>query len=287
MPRFAANLSWLYAELPWPERFAAAAADGFTAVEILSSYAWPIDTLKAWLSAHAFQLVLINAPPGGTDAASIAAAWASPLKGTACVPGREAEFDAGITLALQYAAALGCPRIHVMAGVLPDGVDRAAAQTTYIDNLRRAAAEADGAGIDLMIEPINLRDIPGFFLNRQDHAHELIDAIGSTRVKVQLDLYHCQIVEGDLAMTLRRHLPTGRIGHVQIAGVPGRNEPDLGEVNYPYLFALLDELGFDGWVGCEYRPVRGAAVNATTDGLGWLRAQFALNPFTPRIETSG
>jgi len=271
MPQFAANLSWMYTELPMEQRFAAAARDGFTAVEILSPYVWTPQALKAILQRNDLQLVLFNAPPGGVDPAGIEKAWASSQKGTACLPGREAEFRAGIAIALEYAQVLGCPRIHVMAGVLPAGMEREAVQPTYVNNLREAAARAAEVGVDLLIEPINTRDIPRFFLNRQDHAHEIVREVGAANVKVQMDLYHCQIVEGDLAMKLRKYLPAGHVGHIQIAGVPGRNEPDVGEINYPYLFALLDELGYDGWVGCEYRPLRGAQANATSDGLGWLK----------------
>lgn len=280
MPRFAANLNWLYAELPFQHRFEAAARDGFKAVEIMSPYSWPAVELKALLRVNGLQLVLINAPPGGTDAASIEAAWASPQKGTACLPGHEAEFVAGFTLALDYAQQLDCPRIHVMAGVLPGGLARDAAQAVYAGNLRQAAAQAAAVGVDVLIEPINTRDIPGYFLNRQDQAHAILDEVGATNLKVQMDLYHCQVVEGDLAMKLRRYVPTGRVGHIQIAGAPGRNEPDVGEINYPYLFALLDELGYGGWVGCEYKPARGLAPGATSSGLGWLaHASRALPPF--------
>ena len=270
MPQFAANLNWLYTELPFSERFAAAARDGFKAVELMSPYRWPAAELKALLAANGLELVLLNTPPGGTDAASIEAAWASPQRGTACLPGHEVQFHAGIALALDYAQALGCPRIHVMAGVLPDGVEREAVQPLYVGNLRQAAVQAARAGVDLLIEPINTRDIARYFLNRQDHAHEIIRLVGADNLKVQMDLYHCQVVEGDVAMKLRRYLPTGRIGHIQIAGVPGRAEPDVGEINYPFLFALLDELGYSGWVGCEYRPARGLAPGATSSGLGWL-----------------
>lgn len=273
MPQFAANLSWLYTDLPLTERFAAAARDGFKAVEILSPYSWPAAHLKALLAANDLQLVLINAPPGGTDAASIERAWAGPQKGTACLPGHEAEFSAGLALALDYARALACPRIHVMAGVLPEGVEREAAQATYVSNLRLAATQAARAGIEVLIEPINTRDIPGYFLNRQDHAHDTLEQVGTPGIKVQMDLYHCQITEGDLAMKLRRYLPTGNVGHIQIAGVPERHEPDRGEINYPCLFALLDELGYHGWVGCEYRPALGPQAGATSAGLGWLHAQ--------------
>lgn len=271
MPQFAANLSWMYTELPMEQRFAAAARDGFTAVEILSPYAWAPRELKAILQRHGQQLVLFNAPPGGVDVASIEKAWASAQKGTACLPGHEAEFRAGIAIALNYAQALGCPRIHVMAGILPEGMERETVQPTYVSNLREAAVLAAKVGVDLLIEPINTRDIPRFFLNRQDHAHEIIREVGAANVKVQMDLYHCQVVEGDLAMKLRKYLPTGHVGHLQIAGAPGRNEPDVGEINYPYLLALIDELGYSGWVGCEYRPLRGAEAGATPDGLGWLK----------------
>ena len=285
MPKFAANLNWLYTELPFQERFEAAARDGFQGVEIMSPYAWPAAELKSLLTANGLQLVLINTPPGGTDAASIELAWASPdQKGTACLPGHEAEFRAGFSLALDYAQTLDCPCIHVMAGVLPEGVERESVQSIYVANLRHAAAQAAQAGRDVLIEPINTRDIPRYFLNRQDHAHEIIREAGAGNLKVQMDLYHCQVVEGDLAMKLRRYLPTGRIGHIQIAGAPGRNEPDAGEINYPYLFALLDELGYGGWVGCEYRPGRGAEAGATSAGLGWLAEARRV---MPHGETSG
>lgn len=272
MPRFAANLSWMYAELPYAERFAAAAADGFKAVEVLSPYAWPAEELRATVQTYGLELVLFNAPPGGSDAASIERAWASPQKGTACLPGHEAEFEAGIALALDYAKVLGCTRMHVMAGVVPKGVERETLQPTYIRNLRNAAAQAATSGVDLLIEPINTRDVPRFFLNRQDHAHEIIGEVGAPNLKLQMDLYHCQVVEGDVAMKLRRYIPTGLVGHIQIAGAPGRSEPDVGEINYPYLFSVLDELGYTGWIGGEYKPARGMQPGATSAGLGWLRA---------------
>lgn len=272
MPRFAANLSMLYPELPFIDRFAAAARDGFKAVEYLFPYAFPAEQLREQLQANGLQQVLFNAPPGGTDAASIAHAWdVAGMRGTASLPGREAEFRTGVELALQYAAMLDCPRIHLMAGLLPAGADRAAHRAVYVSNLRWAAAQAAAAGRDVLIEPINTRDIPGFFLNRQDEAHAVIAEVGAANLKVQMDLYHLQIVEGDVAMKLRQYLPTGRVGHLQIAGVPQRHEPDLGELNHPYLFSVIDELGFDGWIGCEYRPARGPVANGTSDGLGWLR----------------
>jgi hydroxypyruvate isomerase len=188
---------------------------------------------------------------------------------------REAEFRAGVLLALRYATALACPRIHLMAGLLPTGVSHEEAHATYVANLRWAAAQAARQGCDVLIEPINARDMPGFFLNRQAQAHAVLAQVGADNLKVQLDLYHCQISEGDVAMTLRRDLPTGRVGHIQIAGVPQRHEPDVGELNYAYLFEVLDDVAaachWQGWVGCEYRPARGAVAGGTSAGLGWMR----------------
>jgi 2-dehydrotetronate isomerase len=264
MPRFAANLSMLYPEHDFLDRFAAAAADGFTAVEYLFPYAWPAAELVARLRAHGLQQVLFNAAPGDWDAGE---------RGLACLPGREPEFRGALLKALEYADALACPRLHVMAGLAPEGVERARLQATYEANLAWAAAEAAKAGRDVLIEPINTRDIPRFFLNRQDEAHRTVLAVGAPNLKVQMDLYHCQIVEGDVATKLRQHLPGGRVGHLQIAGVPMRHEPDLGELNYGYLFDVIDETGWDGWVGCEYRPAHGTAPGGTSAGLGWWRAR--------------
>ena len=276
MPRFAANLSMMYPDLPFLDRFEAAAKDGFTAVEYLFPYAFAKEELVERLQANNLQQVLFNAPPGGTDAASIDRAWNGGDKGITCIPGREDEFRAGVALALDYAQALGCPRIHLMAGLLPAGVSREAAQRTYVANLRWAAAEAARHGRDVLIEPINTRDIPGFFLNRQDQAHTLVAEVGAANLKVQMDLYHCQIVEGDVAMKIRQYLPTGRVGHFQIAGVPERHEPDIGELNYPYLFKVIDEVtaqcGWDGWIGCEYKPKRGGEPGGTSAGMGWFAA---------------
>jgi len=210
------------------------------------------------------QQVLFNMPPGD---------WNAGERGMACLPGREGEFREGVVRALGYAQALACPRVHVMAGLVPAGQERESLRATYVANLRWAARQAAAQGVSLMIEPINTRDIPGFFLNRQDHAHELIAEIGEPNVQVQMDLYHCQIVEGDVAMKIRQYLPTGRVGHFQIAGVPQRHEPDVGELNYGYLFQVIDEVsaqcGWQGWVGCEYRPARGAEPGGTTAGLAW------------------
>jgi hydroxypyruvate isomerase len=255
MPRFAANLSMLYTEHAFVDRFGAAAADGFTAVEYLFPYEHPAAELAARLQTHGLQQVLFNAPPGD---------WAHSERGLACLPGREAEFRRGVEQALTYAAALQCPRIHLMAGLAPAGVERAKLQDTYVANLAWAAAQT--REIDFLIEPINPRDIPRFFLNRQDHAHEIVAAVGAPNLKVQMDLYHCQVVEGDLAKKIEAYLPSGRVGHFQIAGVPERHEPDIGELNYPYLFELIDRLGYTGHIGCEYRP-RGA----TSAGLGWFQ----------------
>ena len=266
MPRFAANLSMLYPEHAFLDRFEAAARDGFQAVEYLFPYDHEPKELAARLKAHGLQQVLFNAPPGN---------WDGGERGLACLPGREEEFRAGIAKALRYAEALACPRVHVMAGLVPEGQERAELRPTYVANVRWAAVEAAKQGVNLLLEPINTRDIPRFFLNRQDHAHELLGEIGAVNVQVQMDLYHCQIVEGDVAMKIRQYLPTGRVGHFQIAGVPQRHEPDLGELNHEYLFGVIDEVsaacGWDGWVGCEYRPARGTQPGGTSQGLEWFR----------------
>jgi len=274
MPRFAANLSMMYTELPFLERFGAAAKDGFQAVEYLFPYAWPAQELAVRLQAHGLAQVLFNAPPGGTTAESIGAAWDQGARGTAAVPGREAEFRDGVLRALDYAAALDCPRIHLMAGLIGPADSRERAEATYRENLRWAAAEAAKAKREVLIEPINVRDVPGFFLNRQAQAHATVQAVGAPNLKVQMDLYHCQIVEGDVAMKIREYLPTGRVGHFQIAGVPQRHEPDIGELHHPYLFDVIDEVaaacGWQGWIGCEYRPRGG-----TSEGLGWAKDWLA------------
>lgn len=258
MPRFAANLSMMYVEHPFLDRFAAAAADGFRAVEYLFPYDYPAETLAAKLAEHGLQQVLFNAPPGD---------FAGGERGIAALPGREAEFRSGIARALDYAAALACPRLHVMAGLVPAASSRTALRPLYLANLAWAAQRAADANVDVLIEPINTRDIPGYLLNRQDDAHAVLAEVGAPNLEVQMDLYHCQIVEGDVATKLRAWLPSGKVGHLQIAGVPERHEPDRGEVNYAYLFEVIDELGWGGWIGCEYRPAA-----ATSAGLGWLRA---------------
>jgi hydroxypyruvate isomerase len=254
MPKFAANLSMMFTEVPFLERFGAAANAGFRAVEFLFPYAYAAADIARELRAHRLTNVLFNLPPGD---------WAAGERGIASIPGRETEFRQGVTDALGYARTLGTPRVHVTAGLLPAGASRAAHRAAYVTNLAYAAQEAARDGIEILIEPINTRDIPGYFLNTQAEAHAIREEVGAANLKVQMDLYHVQIVEGDVAVKLRRYLP--HVGHIQIAGVPDRHEPDTGELSYPYLFRLLDELGYEGWVGCEYRP-----ANGTLAGLGWM-----------------
>jgi hydroxypyruvate isomerase len=184
----------------------------------------------------------------------------------------EHAFRLGVEKALHYAQALRCPRIHVMAGLVPQGADAAQLLATYTANLAWAADLAAAQGCEVLIEPINLRDMPGYYLHHQQQAHAVLEAVGAPNLKVQMDLYHCQIMEGDLVAKLQRYLPTGAVAHVQIAGVPLRHEPDSGELNYPYLFDTLDALGYGGWVGCEYRPRLGGQAGGTSAGLGWLRS---------------
>lgn len=274
MPRFAANLSMMYPDMPFLERFAAAAQDGFTAVEYLFPYAFPAAELAAHLKANGLQQVLFNTPSGGLDTASFDAAWAQGSRGTASVPGREAEFRAGFAAALTYATALDCPRVHAMVGLRAPGTDAALHDQTLVANLKWAAALAAQDGRDVLIEPINTRSVPGFHLNRQDDAHRIVQAVGADNVKVQMDLFHCQIVEGDLSANIAKYLPTGRVGHFQIADVPDRHEPGTGEVNWPHIFKTIDrvaaECGWDGWIGCEYNPADTTA-GGTSRGLQWLR----------------
>ncbi len=297
MPRFAANLTLMYTELPFLDRFEAAARDGFKAVEFLFPYEHDASELAARLRDHGLSQVLFNAPPGGTDRDSIAQAWQQATRGTAILPDRQAEFRAGVELALRYADALDCPRIHTMAGLVPEAhrgpvsgpIELATSsdlagqpgplRDTYIANLRWAARLAAQSGRDVLIEPINTRDIPHFFLNRQAQAHAIIAEVGEPNLKVQMDLYHCQIVEGDVASKIRAYLPTGRVGHFQIAGVPQRHEPDIGELHHPHLFALIDQIsaecGWSGWIGCEYRPVLGGQPGGTSKGLSWFQSATA------------
>ena len=255
MPKFAANLSLMYNEYDFLDRFAAAARDGFTGVEFLFPYSFVVGDIQARLKDNGLTQALFNCPPGD---------WAAGERGIASLPGREEEFKRGIERALGYAHVLGNTRLHVMAGISQPGQDRGRHLEVYLRNLSYAAQQAASHGITILIEPINTRDMPGYFLNRQDDAHAICGEVAAPNLKVQFDIYHCQIVEGDVAMKMRRDI--AGIGHIQIAGVPERHEPDIGELNYPYLFNLMDKLGYDGWVGCEYRPKAG-----TSEGLGWMK----------------
>ncbi|WKK17313.1 hydroxypyruvate isomerase family protein [Achromobacter insolitus] len=259
MPRLAANLTMMYTEHPFLDRFKAAAGDGFTGVEFLFPYEFTAAELKSRLDGSGLEQALFNAPPGD---------WAAGERGIASLPGREGEFERGFDQALEYAAVLGNRKLHVMAGLIRPEQDRSAHREVYLKNLASAARAAASAGVTVVIEPINTRDIPGFFLNRQDEAQAICAEVGADNLKVQFDIYHCQIVEGDIAMKLQRDI--AGIGHIQIAGVPDRHEPDLGELNYPYLFERIDALGYTGWIGCEYRPRAG-----TSAGLGWAHPYLA------------
>ena len=265
MPRFAANVSLLYADLPFAQRWEAAARDGFTGVECQFPYAVPAAELAARRADAGVEHVLLNAPPGDFEAGE---------RGLACLPGREDDFRRGFERALAWARALHCPRVHAMAGVAPPGADPARLQATFEANLAWAAAQAAPEDVQVLVEPINPRDFPGYFLQRQDHAHATVARVGASNLRVQLDLYHCQVVEGDVTMHLRAALAGGGVGHLQVAGVPDRHEPDTGELRHEWLFAEIDRLsalhGWDGWVGAEYRPRRGATPGATTAGLGWF-----------------
>ncbi|WAI84669.1 MULTISPECIES: 2-oxo-tetronate isomerase [Achromobacter] len=258
MLKFAANLSMMYQEHAFLDRYAAAASDGFMGVECMFPYAEPAAFVRERMDAVGVSQVLFNAPPGVTSRGE---------RGLAALPGRQAEFQAGVEQALAYATTLSCSNVHVMAGLAPDGVPREALLDCYRENLDWAARQARSAGVTLLIEPINTRDIPGYILNRQDEAHAIVQAVNASNLKVQMDLYHCQIVEGDVTTKLREYLPTGRVGHLQIAGVPLRQEPDRGELDYGWVFSVLRELHYTGWIGCEYRP-----ASDTSMGLRWLNA---------------
>lgn len=254
MPRFAANLTMMFNEVPFAERFAAAARAGFRCVEFLFPYELGAQAVARLLHEAELSNALFNLPPGN---------WAAGERGLAALPGREGDFRASLALAVEYALALGTPTLHAMAGISPAGADRRRHREVYVENLRHAARALASHGRTLVIEPLNPRDMPGYFLTTQAEAHAICADVGEPNIKVQMDLYHAQVVEGDLATKLKQYMP--RIGHIQIAGVPDRHEPDDGEVNYPYLFRLIDSLGYPGWIGCEYRPRA-----RTEDGLGWL-----------------
>jgi hydroxypyruvate isomerase len=259
MPKFAANLSMMFTEVPFLERFAAAAQAGFMGVEYLSPYDFPAEVLAEELCKHNLENVLFNLPLGN---------WAAGDRGITCLPRREDEFRAGVATAIAYATRLNTVLVHAMAGIVPPADSPAAVHATYIANLKYAAAELAKHGITLLIEAINTRDMPGFFINTQAQAYAVLEEVGAPNLKMQMDLYHMQVMEGDLEIKLRKY--ASHCGHVQVAGVPQRHEPDTGEVRYSYLFDLLDEIGYSGWVGCEYRP-----AGKTVDGLGWFHKRSA------------
>jgi hydroxypyruvate isomerase len=260
VPRFSAHLTQLFTEVPFSERFAAAAKAGFRACEFRSPYDYAPEVVARWAAANGIRCVLFNLPAGD---------WKAGERGIASLPGREPEFRESVERALEYARALGTPMLHAMAGKTVPGAG-ARQREVFVENLRHAARRLEAEGRTLLIEPLNDRDTPGYFLTTQADAHRIREEVGAANLKVQMDFYHAQMMEGDLSAKVTRWL--AHIGHIQIAGVPGRHEPDDGELNYPYLFRLVDSLGYDGWVGCEYAP-RGR----TEDGLAWLRSMTS-NP---------
>jgi hydroxypyruvate isomerase len=253
MPKLAANLTMLFGEVDFLERFKAAATAGFEAVEYLFPYDHDAQVLKQRLRDHGLKQVLHNLPAGN---------WAAGERGIACLPDREAEFRAGVDRAIEYANALDCDRVNCLSGKLPPGADPAAAREAFVRNLQYAAPRLKAAGIKLLIEPINTRDIPGFFLSGTRQAVEIIEAVASDNLFLQYDIYHMQIMEGNLASTIESHLP--RIGHMQLAESPGRHEPGTGEIDFGFLLEFVDRVGYAGWIGCEYIPKAG-----TVEGLQW------------------
>ena len=255
MPQFAANLTMMFNEVPFLDRFAEAARAGFKGVEFLFPYEYDKQRLAALLEEHGLKIVLHNLPPGD---------WAKGERGIGCLPGREQEFREGVERGIEFATALRCPQMNCLAGI-PKDVSHEKARETFIENLRYAAPKLAAAGIRMVIEPINTTvDIPGFFLNHTKQAAEIIREVGSDNLKIQHDIYHMQIMEGHLIQTIKEYLPL--IGHMQIADNPGRREPGTGEINYPFLFGEIDKLGYEGWIGCEYKPAA-----ETHAGLGWLK----------------
>jgi hydroxypyruvate isomerase len=261
MPKFAANLTMLFNEVAFLDRFAAARRAGFAGVEYLFPYEHDAKEIRRRLDEQGLTQVLHNLPAGN---------WGAGERGIACHPDRVAEFEEGVTRAIQYATALGCRQLNCLAGIAPAGVDEVRVRATFVANLRGAARRLQDAGIRLLIEPINTRDIPGFFLRTTAQALQIMGEVGSDNLFLQYDVYHMQIMEGDLATTIQKHLD--RIAHVQIADNPGRHEPGTGEINYDFLFDYLDRIGYAGWVGCEYKPAA-----STESGLGWMtrRVTFA------------
>jgi hydroxypyruvate isomerase len=254
MPKFAANLTMLFNEVEFLDRFAAAAKAGFRGVEYLFPYAFPKEALADELAKHGLTQALHNLPAGD---------WAKGERGVACIPGREEEFRDGVATAISYAKALQCRQLNCLVGVAPKDAEAGRVRATLVANLRYAARELESAGVKLLAEPVNPYDIPGFYLSRTDQALALFDEVGERNLLLQYDVYHAQRTEGELAATMAKHL--GRIAHIQVADNPGRNEPGTGEINYDFLFGRLDELGYDGWIGCEYKP-----KTTTLEGLGWL-----------------
>jgi len=261
MPKLAANLSMMFTELDFLERFEAASKAGFKAVEYLFPYAHAKEAIAERLAEHGLAQVLFNLPPGD---------WEAGERGVAILPNRVNEFRDGLGRAIEYAKTLGCPRIHVMAGVAPSGVHPARLRETYVQNLKFAAAAAAKENLTVLIEPINTRDIPGYYHVTSTQALAVIGAVGAPNLKLQYDIYHAQIMEGDLAHSLERNLAV--IGHIQIADTPGRHEPGTGEINYRFLLGFMDKVGYEGWVGCEYRPAEG-----TLPGLGWAKEWLGRN----------
>lgn len=256
MPKFAANLTMLFNEIPFLDRFQAAADAGFKGVEYLFPYAFEAGALAERLDRHQLTQVLHNLPAGD---------WDKGERGIACIPGRAGEFQDGVGRAIDYARQLGCKQLNCLAGIAPADADPERVHQTFVDNVRFASVKLKEAGIRLLIEPVNNRDIPGFWLNRTGQAIAIIDEVGSDNLFLQYDIYHAQRMEGELGNTIARHL--GRIAHIQVADNPGRNEPGTGEINYPWLFRHIDKLGYEGWIGCEYKPAAD-----TRAGLGWIEA---------------
>lgn len=258
MLRFSANLSMLYPELGFTERFAAAARDGFEGVEYVGPYDYPADQIASLLETNGLAQALFNTPAGD---------WAAGERGIACLPGRVEEFRLGVSKAIDYARSLRCERVNVLAGLAPAGADRSVLEDTLVANLAYAAPRMRDAGIKLLVEPINLRDIPAYFLSTSRDAERVLDRVGSDNLFIQYDFYHMQIMQGDLVPTFERL--QRRIAHVQIADNPGRNEPGTGEINYGFVLDALERLGYEGWVGCEYKPRSGAGA-----GVGWMHERM-------------
>jgi hydroxypyruvate isomerase len=255
MPRLAANLSMMFNEVPFLDRFDAAARAGFHAVEYLFPYEHPAAELRRRLDGAGLKQVLFNMPPGD---------WAGGERGLASLPGRQAEFRDSVGKALDYAAALDCKLMHCMAGTPPAGTPFATAAAVYAANLAAAGERAKAAGVRIVIEPINHRDMPGFHLNTMAQGAAVVEAIGRDRLGLQFDIYHCQVTEGDITKRMEALMPV--IAHMQIADVPARNEPGTGEIGWDFVFRRIDELGYQGWIGCEYRP-----AGDTVAGLEWRK----------------